>query len=299
MASFHSVLAVDIGGSKIAGARVNRAGRISDYIEIRTPAAGGLRVVEAVVQLLAQITRQGAGAIGADVPGLADPDGRVWAPNIRGWERMPLGAILRKKFRLPTLIESDRNAFVVGEAWKGAARNCRDVVFLAVGTGIGAGILAGGKLLRGHRELAGCAGWMAIRGQFLPIYGKMGCLESLAGGTGIGLAGSRRFGRKMTARDLTTLARQGNRNAKLLLEQAGRDLGLGLANLVDVLNPEVIVIGGGVAEAGNLLIGPARKTMKRWAQPLAARQVRVVRSALGAKASLLGVAKLAFDSCKR
>jgi predicted NBD/HSP70 family sugar kinase len=93
------------------------------------------------------------------------------------------------------------------------------------------------------------------------------------------------------------LARQGNRKAKTLLERAGRDLGLALANLVDVLNPEVIVIGGGVARARNLILESARRTMKQWGQPLAVKQVRVVRRRLGTWAGLLGAAKLAFDFC--
>ena len=296
---YRAVWAVDIGGTKIAAARVSRSGRLADYAEIPTPAAGGRSVVEAVVELLQRMPAKDAGAIGVDVPGLAWPDGRVWAPNIPDWKRMPLGPALKKRFGLPTLVESDRNAFVMGEAWQGAARHCRDVVFLAVGTGIGAGILAGGRLLRGHGELAGSVGWMALRNQYQPIYKSIGCFEAHASGTGIGLAASREFGRKLSASELAAMARRGDRKAKRLLERAGHDLGLGLANLVDVLNPEVIVIGGGVAAAGNLVLDIARKTMKQWGQPLAVKQVRVVRSRLGARAPLLGVAKLAFDSFRR
>jgi len=294
-----AVWAVDIGGTKIAVARVSRNGKLSDYAEIPTPAAGGRKVVEAVVELLQRMPAKDVGAIGVDIPGLAWPDGRVWAPNIPGWKRMPLGAALKKRLGLPTLVESDRNAFVMGEAWQGAARNCSDVVFLAVGTGIGAGILAGGRLLRGHGELAGAVGWMALRNQYEPIYKSIGCFEAHASGTGIGLAASKEFGRKLSANELTAMARRGNKKAKQVLERAGRDLGLGLANLVDVLNPEVIVVGGGVAAAGNLVLDVARKTMKQWGQPLAVKQVRVVRSKLGARAPLLGVGKLAFDHCDR
>jgi glucokinase len=212
---------------------------------------------------------------------------------------MPLGPDLKKRFRLPTRVESDRNDFVMGEACQGAARNCRDVVFLAVGTGIGAGILTGGRLLRGHGELSGSVGWMALRNQYQPIYKSIGCFEAHASGTGIGLAAIREFGRKLSARELTVMARGGDRKAKQVLESAGHDLGLGLANLVDVLNPEVIVIGGGVAAAGNLILDVARKTMKQWGQPLAVKQVRVVRSRLGGRAPLLGLARLAFDHCAR
>jgi glucokinase len=292
-----AVWAVDIGGTKIAAARVSRSGRVSDYAEIPTPAGGGRKVVEAVVELLQRMPSRGIGAIGVDVPGLAWPDGRVWAPNIPGWKRMPLGPALKKRFGLPTLVESDRNAFVMGEAWQGAARDCSDVVFLAVGTGIGAGILADGRLLRGHGELAGAVGWMALRNQYQPIYKSIGCFEAHASGTGISLAAGKEFGRKLSASELAAMARRGDGKAKQLLERAGHDLGLGLANLVDVLNPQVIVIGGGVAAAGNLVLDTARKTMKQWGQPLAVRQVRVVRSRLGAQAPLLGVARLAFEHC--
>ncbi len=294
-----AVWAVDLGGTKIAAARVSRNGRLSDYVEVQTPPDGRHKVVEVVVELLERMPAKDIGAIGVDVPGLAWPDGYVWAPNIPGWRRMPLGPALKRRFRLPVMVESDRNAFVVGEAWQGAARNCRDVVFLAVGTGIGAGILAAGRLLRGHGELAGAVGWMALRNQYQPIYKKIGCFEAHASGTGIGLAASREFGRQLSARELTALARRGDRKAKAVLERAGHDLGLGLSNLVDVLNPEVIVIGGGVAAAGNLVLDVARKTMKQWGQPLAVKQVRVMRSRLGTRAGLLGAAKLAFDSLDR
>ena len=299
MQKTRAVWAVDIGGTKIAAARVSRSGKLSGYAEVPTPTAGGRKVVEAVVESLRQRPSKGVGAIGVDVPGLAWPDGRVWAPNIPGWKRLPLGPSLKKRFGLPILVESDRNAFVVGEAWQGAARNCRDVVFLAVGTGIGAGILAGGRLLRGHGELAGSVGWMALRNEHQPIYKSIGCFEAHASGTGIGLEASKEFDRTISARELTTMARRGDRKAKALLERAGHDLGLGLANLVDVLNPEIIVIGGGVAAAGNMILDAARKTMKQWAQPLAVKQVRVVRSRLGTRAGLLGAAKLAFDFCDR
>jgi glucokinase len=140
-------------------------------------------------------------------------------------------------------------------------------------------------------------GWMALRNEYQPIYKSIGCFEAHASGTGIGLAAGKEFGRKLSASELAAMARRGDRKAKQLLEGAGHDLGLGLANLVDVLNPQVIVIGGGVAAARNMVLDVARKTMKQWGQPLAVRQVRVVRSKLGASAPLLGVARLAFEHC--
>lgn len=287
-------LAVDLGGTKIAAARVDISGNITHHLVAPTPRDGGENVVAAVIDILHQLPRQGVCALGVDVPGLAYADGSVWAPNLPGWKRMPLGARLNAHFALPTLVESDRNAFVMGEAWQGAARNCRDVIFFAIGTGIGAGIISDGRLVRGSRELAGCLGWMATGSRFLHRYKDIGCLESHLAGPAIAREASRIRKTATTARELVRLARQGDPVAKKLIAQTGEYLGLALANLVSILDPEMIVVGGGVAAAGNLVLTPARETMRQWAQPLAGKQVRIVRSRLGARAALLGTAKMAF-----
>jgi glucokinase len=289
-------LVADLGGTKIAAARVHITGKISHQCVTPTPPVGGEAVVEAIVGLLGQLPTDGVCALGVDVPGLAYADGSVWAPNIHGWARAPLGEMLRARFNLPVLVESDRNAFVTGEAWRGAAQNCRDAIFLAIGTGIGAGIISGGRLIRGHAELAGCCGWMAVRDRFRAGYKAVGCLESHVAGPGVAQAACRVYGHAAETRELARLARKGDPKAKELIAQAGCDLGRGLANLVSILNPEIIVIGGGMAALGNLLLAPARETMKLWAQPLAGKQVRITRSRLGGRAGLLGAAKLAFDA---
>src|ERR1035437_4087010 len=244
------VLAVNIGGTNIRVARVSSAGRISHCFEAATPPVGGIAVIDTVVKLLERVPQKNVRALGVDDPGRAHSNGDAWAPNIPGWKRIPLGKELRERLQLPVVVESDRNAFVVGETWKGASHGCSDVVFLAVGTGIGAGILAGGHLLRGYARLAGCMGWMAVRDQFLPQYSKFGCLERHASGLGIGIAASRRLKRKVTAQDAFQLAVKGDKRAQEVLREAGCYLGLALANLVSTLNPEIIVLGGGVAEAG-------------------------------------------------
>lgn len=291
--------AADLGGTKIAIARVRGDGEITHRFVVPTPAEGGQAVVEALAEQLSRLPSQGACAIGVGVPGLVYPGGAVWAPNIPGWTRMPLRTLLARRFELPAIVESDRNVFVTGEAWKGSARNRRDVVFLAIGTGIGAGIITGGQLLRGHAGLSGCLGWMAVRDRFLGGYQAVGCLEYHVAGPGIAREARRVFDQPLTARDVVKRARVDDQRARAILERAGVMLGLGLANLVDTLNPEMIVIGGGVAAAGNLLLAPARATMLQWAQPLAAKQVTVCRSRLGWRASLLGAAKLAFDELSR
>ncbi|MGA7521733.1 MAG: ROK family protein [Acidobacteriaceae bacterium] len=292
------VLAADLGATNIRVARVSHTGRISHLKHAPTPSSGGAAVVEALAALLRELPGENVQAIGVDVPGLAYDNGDVWAPNIRGWKRMPLRDLLRRKLRLPVVVDSDRNAFVVGEAWKGVARNCKNVVFLAIGTGIGAGILADGRLLRGSGELAGCLGWMAVRDRYLSQYRSIGCLESHAAGPGIGVAASRKLRRRISAQETTRLAGEGNPLAREVLREAGVYIGLALANLVSTLNPEIIVLGGGVADAGDLVLKSARQTMMRWGQPIAVRQVRLELSQLGNAASLLGAAKLAFDGIR-
>lgn len=288
-------LVADLGGTKIAAARVEDTGRITHRLRCPTPPAGGEAVIDAIAHLLRQLPGKGAYAVGVDVPGLAHPSGVVWAPNIPGWTRMPVGRMLSERMQLPVVVDSDRNAFVTGEVWQGSARGCRDVVYLMIGTGIGAGIISGGRLVRGHGELAGCAGWMAVRDRFVGGYESVGCLEFHAAGPGIARAAGRLLGHPATAREVVELARAGDARAIEVLAGAGHYLGLALANLVDILNPQMIVIGGGVAAAGNLLLEPARRTLRQWAQPLAVKQVRITRSRLGDRSGVLGAARLCFD----
>jgi glucokinase len=288
-------LVADLGGTKIAAARIGASGEITHRLQAATPAVGGKHVVDAVAHLFMQLPREAAGAVGVAVPGLARPDGTVWAPNLPGWTRMPLARMLEKRLRLPVILESDRNACVLGEAWQGRAHDCSDVVFVTVGTGIGAGIISGGHLLRGSGELAGCLGWLPVREKYLPAWKTIGCLEFHAAGPGIGRAATRAFGTSVTPERVVALARAGDARALRVLADAGSALGVALAAVVDILNPQIIVVGGGTAAAGNLLLAPARQTLRQWAQPLAGRQVRLVRSSLGSRAPLLGLAKICFD----
>lgn len=292
-------LALDLGGTKIAAARVSDAGIVAGRRETATPREGGEAVVTAICQLIEKLSPRNVRALGVCIPGLVYPDGGVWAPNIKGWTHMQLAARLVREFQLPVAIESDRDAFVTGEAWRGAAKGCRDAVFLAIGTGIGAGIISGGHLVRGCGGVAGALGWMAVKSRiprgFEASYREAGCVESHLAGPGIARAASRAFGEPTSTRELLARARQGDATAIEVFAQAGHYLGLVMANLVSTLNPERIIVGGGMLAAGNLLLGPARTTMRKWSQPIAVRQVKVVRSRLGLDASLLGTARLAFD----
>ncbi|MGH9491278.1 MAG: ROK family protein, partial [Terriglobales bacterium] len=205
-----AVWAADLGGTKIAAARVTAGGRLSGYVTAPTPGAGGKAVVEQLAALLAGLAaRGGACQAAVSVPGLARPNGNVWAPNLRGWENMPLGRMLSRRLGLPVRIESDRNAFIAGEVWRGAARGARDAILVAVGTGIGAGIWSGGRLLRGHAELAGSVGWMAVRHDYRPEYRRCGGLEFHAAGPGLERAAAERLGQPVGGGELVRRARRG------------------------------------------------------------------------------------------
>jgi glucokinase len=190
------------------------------------------------------------------------------------------------------VVESDRNASVLGEAWAGAARGARDAIYLIVGTGIGAGIISGGELVRGAAELSGCAGWLVA----MDCDGRMRPLEELSAGPAIGRAGAKALGaREASAQQVFELAATGNTAAQAVIENAAQNLGIAVANLISLFNPEVVVLGGGVGTAGPALLDPLRATALRWAQPLAAKSVRIEASTLGANAPLLGAAYLALN----
>jgi glucokinase len=304
------VIAVDLGGTKIAAALVNRRGEISSRAVVSVDTASASAPVNQIVSLINELVgRNKIGmhirAIGVAVPGLVRRDGTVWAPNLPGWRKMPLERRLRNALRVPVIVESDRNAAVLGETWRGAAKGKRDAIVLMLGTGIGAGILSGGRLIRGAHELSGCAGWMVVADTYGPEAQSVGQLESLAAGPAIARAAKKmRIPRAnsthatphgpLTAIELAKAARQGDPLAIKIYAEAGRILGYAVANLISLFDPEIIVIGGGLAQASDLFLDDLRKSMKERAQPISAKQVRVLKSRLGGDANLLGVARLAM-----
>lgn len=290
--------AADLGGTKLAAALVSAKGRIvaraSEAVDARSPGSVLNQIVRVAAELKSKSKEIRVVAAGVAVPGLVRRNGTVWAPNLPGWTSVPLATRLRARLRVPVAVESDRNAAVLGEAWKGAARGRRDVIVLLVGTGIGAGIMAGGALVRGAHELSGCAGWMVVTDRDEPEFARCGCLESLAAGPGLARAAARemKVSDDLTAADLAEAARRGNRSARAVFARMGRTLGAGVANLVSLFDPEVIVLSGGMAGAADLYLDELKRAVARYAQPLAVQQVRILVSKLGADANLLGVASL-------
>jgi glucokinase len=288
-------LAVDLGGTKIAAALVDARGRILLRANEPVDTSSADAPVEQIVRIARGLRgKANFGAAGVAIPGLVRPDGTVWAPNLPGWDAVPLARLLRARLRVPVTVESDRNAAVLGEAWRGAARGKDDVIVLIVGTGIGAGILSGGRLIRGAHELSGCAGWMVIEEKRDAMTRRVGGLESSIAGPAIGrLAGGSR-----TSVDLAEAARRGDAKAKKIFERVGRQLGAALANLISLFDPEAIVLTGGVASAADLFLEDAKRTARELGQPLSAPKVEITVTSLGADANLLGAARLALGPQK-
>ena len=336
---------VDVGGTKISSALFTRAGEISARKKIAIDKVGGDAAAAQVrdeIEALEEAARAAGGrlaAVGISIPGIAySGSGKVWAPNIPGWDQYPLlekiGLFVRAisiaasrrtslvlgeepkisghvpQVNVPLVLESDRSAYVAGESWRGAAAGARDAVFLAVGTGIGAGIISGGRILHGHEDIAGAVGWFGLNPAFKPEYASMGCFEAEASGNSVArkarellergrassmtvLAGGRIEG--VTAEVLAEAARNKDPLALEVVAETVTYLAMGIANIVSILNPEVVVVGGGLFRAADVFLEPVRREFKRWAQPLAARKVRIELSGLGEDAGLYGCGKLAWD----
>lgn len=309
------VLAVDLGGTKCSAAVVGSSGRIvrniTKPVDVSLPSAPITQIRQLASELAAPCRAQDYFAAAAiAVPGLVRRNGTVWAPNLPGWDRMPLASRLKRSLLFPVVVESDRNCAVIGECWRGAGRGKSDVIVLMVGTGIGAGILSGGRILRGAHELSGCAGWLTVTRDEVPRRATIGELESLVAGPGIAIAAQKRLRKaessslsryevsQVTAHEVAAAAREGDPLALDVFETAGLLLGYGIANMVSLLDPQVVVLGGGIGRIADLYLESLHKAMLERAQPLAAREVKVVASKLGEKVNLLGCARLAWEAVK-
>lgn len=304
------VLAVDLGGTKCSAAVVDQKGRIVSRLTVAVDLSSSSAPVRQIVQLARDLAegsrpKQRFVAAGVAVPGLVRRNGTVWAPKLPGWERLPLANRLQRSLEIPVIVESDRNAALLGECWRGAARGRSDVIVLMIGTGIGAGIMSGGHVVRGAHELSGCAGWLSVS---LDNNSNSPQLECCTAGPGIANAAQKRLqageasglsqydASKITAHEVAAAAREGDRMALDIFRHVGRLLGLGVANMISLFDPEAVIIGGGMAGAADLYLESLRHAMLERAQPLAARQVKLVVSKLGGRANLLGCARLAWQS---
>jgi glucokinase len=314
-----TVIAIDLGGTKVASALVSEQGDIITRGHALLGGRGGrdaaALVVEQIRALVAHSDAGGASgptAVGVTVPGIYRADrGTVWAPNIPGWDDYPLRAELQHALGPATrvVVDSDRAAYILGETWRGAATGARDAIFLAVGTGIGAGILVDGRVLRGHADIAGAIGWLALDRPYSSRYVDCGCFEYHASGPGLTNVARDLLEtvpdyegelRRLPASELTTTRvfeafDRGDQIALQVIDQAIELWGMATANLVSLFNPETIVFGGGVFGPAVRFLDRIRAEARQWAQPISMGQVRLVASALGGDAGLYGAARLAMQ----
>lgn len=311
-----SVIAVDLGGTKLATAVYSDDGTALHRDVSALDGRGGREVGALIVDRIAAARGHAhdATSVGVCIPGLyRESAGTVWAPNIPGWDDYPLRDELAHALGagLSFAIDSDRAAYILGETWLGAARGARDAIYLAVGTGIGAGILADSRIVRGHDGTAGAIGWLAMGRPWRAEYERCGHFEYHASGPGLvnvarelmdqdpSYAGAlRQLDRshgdtRLDAAALFDAYTHGDLLARRVIDDAIELWGMATANLVSLFDPEVIVFGGGVFGPATRFLDRIEREARRWAQPIAMRRVKLVASALGTDAGLVGAARIA------
>lgn len=310
-----SALAIDLGGTKLAMAVFSDEGLVLSKEIIALDHRSGSEVGSLITgqigkSLETDFKGDRVTSVGVSVPGIFNAEtGRVWAPNIPGWDEYPLAEEIRNvSGDIPLAIDSDRACCILGEVWKGNAAGCRNAIFLAVGTGIGAGILADGRIVRGKSDIAGAVGWMVLERPFKKKYGNCGCFEYYASGEGIArLAGEylerekdyrgellRKRSGKISSHDVFAAYRNDDEIAVKVMNKCIGYWGMAVANLVSLFNPEKIIFGGGIFGPGESLLPAIRSEAARWAQPVSFGQVSIESSGLPGDAALYGAACLAL-----
>lgn len=305
-------LGMDLGGTKLLGVAIDAAGLVVSEVRVPAP-AGASDIVQTVLQVAAELEQEaGSGPLGVGMPGLVTPEGMLrFAPHLPGVIDLPLQRLLREA--LPgraVLVDNDVTSATAGEAALGAARGAAEVLMVALGTGIGGGAITRGSLLRGAHGFAGEIGHIVVDPTGPPCpCGRRGCWEQFASGSALGSQGSSaaRAGRASTVLQLaggdagairgehvSRAAASGDSEAIEVLAAFGRWVALGIANLVNVLDPELVVVGGGLVEAGEIVLGPVREGYRELAPAVQVRRpVRIVGAALGERAGAVGAAVLA------
>lgn len=308
------VIAVDLGGTKMLAGVVDSEGVVVRRTVRPTNVAGEEDLLAALDGAVSELANEGAEAIGVGIPSTIDQRaGRAVSSVNIPLDDVDLGRRLTERFGLPAAIENDANAAALAEHRYGAGRGSMHMVMLTLGTGVGGGLILDGRLYRGAVGAAAELGHTTIDLDGPPCQGLCpgrGHLEALASGRATDLlarelAAARpdgdlgraaADGREVDARLVVDLAADGPGDARELLEKVGFNLGIGIANFVTIFNPEVVVLGGGFARAGDLLFEPARRVVAERTLPPARDVVRIVPALLGAEAGLIGAGLVGFEA---
>lgn len=310
---------IDLGATKILSVVISQRGKL--LAEGLRP-TGGVEGPDAVIanmiaslrQALADAGKTRLVAIGIDAPGPVDyARGIITSPpNLPGWHDVPLASIIAKEFGVPCVLENDANAAALAEHRWGSGRGSRHMLFLTVSSGVGGGIVIDGNLYRGASGAAGEVGHMTINAHGARCHcGRRGCLEMYASGIAIARLARRVVARRpdsplaqlaakqpLTARLVHQAADQGDESARELIAAAGHALGTGLASLINVFNPQVIVLDGSLTKMGDLYLGPARETAQQESFAQSWSDVRIVVGELGDRSAALGAAAVALEAMR-
>jgi glucokinase len=310
------VCAVDLGGTHLRAATIDPNGRIQFRLKQRTPVTDDPQeIVSAIVTAARKCDEQSEaeghsiGTISVVVPGTVNiADGRITRiPNVPCLDSFELTAALTDALSRPVFLENDANAAAVGEMWMGAARGCHTIVCLTLGTGVGSGIILDGELWHGANDSAGEIGHTSIEPFSGPACscGSHGCLEVYASATAIVRMARESLSRHpssvlngkddLSAASVFAAGKNGDPLALEVFHRMGDYLGVGLANVINILNPEMIVIGGGVANGWELFERHMHQRIREYAFRLPAANVKIVPAGCGDDAGLLGAARLAFS----
>lgn len=311
-------IGIDVGGTNVKIALVDKSGKIIYSNSVPTYAKMGYEytvnnIKQAIKDLMKETntTAKDIDGIGFDFPGQVDYKTGVvkLAPNIPGWVNVPIAQMIEEEFHIPTRIDNDVRCAALGEMKFGAGQGCENFVCITVGTGIGSGLVVNGQLVRGASNAAGEIGHIKLQMKdgLICGCGDTGCLEAYASGPSIVAMAqdyikggkSTKFremaaaeGGEITPYMVAKAAEAGDPVAKRIFAIVGEYIGIGLTSVINLLNPEKVIIGGGVAEAGDLLLDPIRKTIKERAMVVAGSAVKIVPAQLGNSAGVIGASML-------
>ncbi len=294
-----NVIGVDVGGTKILAGVVRRDGTVVAHREYPTPVATLDELLDGLEAAVRAFLDESVVAVGFGIPSQIDQRagialGSVNVP-LRG---VPFRNVMQERLGLPVGIDNDANAAAIAE-WKvGAGRGASDLVMLTLGTGVGGGLILGGQPYRGAIGAAGEIGHIVIVHDGAPCAcGGHGHLESYVSGKAADELAREAFGPATDAHRLVRLANEGDARAIGIVTEIGRKLGSGIASLINTFDPELVVIGGGFAAAGELLFAPARDVVEREVLKTMRSSARIVRAELGTSAGMIGAAMVAFEAC--
>jgi glucokinase len=310
------VIGIDAGGTKLLGGVVDETLDVHHRVHRRILGLGQSELLDALVDAVeeARTAAPDADVVGFGIPALVRPGtGAVMVSNHLPLDGVPFRDLMSERLGVPIRVDNDSNLAMLAEHRAGVARGIDDAVLLALGTGIGGGLLLGAEIYRGSEGAGAELGHIVVNPDGPDCPGDCpgrGCLEAYASGNALGRAGTEAAranpdaalgkvlaaGREVTGGLVTELAHDGDPLARDVIAEAGRWLGIGIVTLVNVFNPELVIVGGGASAAGDLMLDPAREVLAERGLPPNRQMVRVVLAHFGSEAGMMGAALLALEA---